>query len=126
MDRSVVSAVAGPGMSRRLWGVNALVRLGKVGAGCRLCPPEVRMPAPFLPADSSLVFPDQRDVIAADARWFQALPAAERWREIFALRHWAARLARSSSRGDAIRRLEDLEETRWQAIQKDLLARHGG
>ena len=66
------------------------------------------------------------DVIAADARRFQALPAAERWREIFALRHWAARLARSSSRGDAIRRLEDLEETRWQAIQKDLFARHGG
>ena len=119
MDRSVVSAVAGPGMSRRLWAVNALVIVGIDAAGCRLCPPEVRMPAPFLPADSSLVFP-------ADARRFQALPAAERWREIFALRHWAARLARSSSRGDAIRRLEDLEETRWQAIQKDLLARHGG
>ena len=126
MDRSVVSAVAGPGMSRRLWAVNALVIVGIDAAGCRLCPPDVRMPAPFLPADSSLVFPDQRDVIAADARRFQALPAAERWREIFALRHWAARLARSSSRGDAIRRLEDLEETRWQAIQKDLLARHGG
>jgi hypothetical protein len=84
------------------------------------------MPAPFRPADSSLVFPDQRDVIAADARRFQALPAAERRREIFALRHWAARLARSSSRGDAIRRLEDLEEARWQAMQKDLFARHGG
>ena len=98
----------------------------KVGAGRRLCPPGVRMPAPFLPAENSVVFPDQRDVIAADARWFQALPAAERWREIFALRHWATRLARSSSRGDTIRRLEDLEETRWQAIQKDLFARHGG
>ena len=84
------------------------------------------MPAPFLPAENSVVFPDQRDVIAADARWFQALPAAERWREIFALRHWATRLARSSSRGDTIRRLEDLEEKRWQAIQKDLFARHGG
>ena len=70
--------------------------------------------------------PRLRARIAAEARWFQALPAAERWREIFALRHWAARLARSSSRGDAIRRLEDLEETRWQAIQKDLFARHGG
>jgi hypothetical protein len=70
--------------------------------------------------------PSRVHLIAADARRFQALPAAERWREIFALRHWAARLARSSSCGDAIRRLEDLEETRWQAIQKDLFARHGG
>jgi hypothetical protein len=67
--------------------------------------------------------------MVAEVAWTglsQTLPAAERWREIFALRHWAARLARSSSRGAAIRRLEDLEEARWQAIQKDLFARHGG
>jgi hypothetical protein len=57
------------------------------------------MPAPFRPADSSLVFPDQCDVIATDARRFQALPAAERWREIFALRHWAARRCDPAARG---------------------------
>jgi hypothetical protein len=83
------------------------------------------MPTPSRPADGSVVFPDHRDLIAADARRFRALPAAERWREIFALRHWAARLARSSSRGDTIGRLEDLEEARWQAIQRNLFTRHG-
>lgn len=83
------------------------------------------MPAPSRPANGSLVFPDHRALIAADAR-FRALPAAERWREIFAMRHWAARLARSSARGDAIRRLEDLEESRWQDIQRELFTRHGG
>lgn len=30
MDRSVVPAVAGPGMSRRLWAVNASVMVGMV------------------------------------------------------------------------------------------------
>jgi hypothetical protein len=84
------------------------------------------MPAPSRPANGSLVFPDHRALIAADAQRFQALPAAERWREIFALRHWAARLARSIARGDAIRRLEDLEESRWQDIQRELFTRHGG
>jgi hypothetical protein len=83
------------------------------------------MSPPSSPAACSLVFPDQRDVIAADARRFRALEAAERWREIFALRTWAVRLAQAAARRDVIRRLEADEETRWQAIQKDLFAHHG-
>ena len=84
------------------------------------------MPAPSRPADEILVFPRQRSVIAADARRFRTLAAADRWREIFALRNWAARLGQTSQRGEAIRQLEADEEARWQAIQKDLFAHHGG
>ncbi|MFM8291489.1 MAG: hypothetical protein ACKOC4_07295 [Planctomycetia bacterium] len=82
------------------------------------------MPVPSHAADDSLVFPRQRHVIAADARRFRALAAADRWREIFALRNWAARLGQASQRSEAIRRLEADEEARWQAIQKDLFAHH--
>jgi hypothetical protein len=84
------------------------------------------MPTPSRPADVGPVFPSPRDVIAADARRFRALEAAERWREIFALRTWAVRLAQASARRDMIRGLEADEETRWQTIQKDLFAHHGG
>jgi hypothetical protein len=84
------------------------------------------MPVPSRPADEILVFPSQRDVITADVRRFRALAVADRWREIFALRNWAARLGQASQRGEAIRRLEADEEARWQAIQKDLFAHHGG
>lgn len=84
------------------------------------------MPDHPRPAASGLVFPDGRDVIATDARRFRSLAAADRWREIFALRNWAAGLAQASARGDAIRRLEADEEARWQAIQQDLFAHHGG
>lgn len=84
------------------------------------------MPAPSQSAAPGPVFPNQRDVIAAEARRFRGLPAADRWREIFALRNWATRLAQASSRGDTIRRLQADEELRWQAIQTDLFAHHGG
>lgn len=82
------------------------------------------MSTPSRPADDSLVFPSQHDVIAADARRFRGLAAADRWREIFALRNWVARLGQASQRAEAIRRLEADEEARWQAIQKDLFAHH--
>lgn len=82
------------------------------------------MPFPSGAAYDGLVFPSQRHVIAAAARRFRTLPAADRWREIFALRNWAAQLGQASQRGEAIRRLEADEEARWQAIQKDLFAHH--
>ena len=81
---------------------------------------------PSTPAATGLVFPHHRDVIAADARRFRMLDATDRWREIFALRNWAARLAQGGVRGDSIRRLEAEHEARWQAIQRDLMAHHGG
>jgi hypothetical protein len=83
------------------------------------------MPAPSRPVDGSLVFPNQRDVIAADTRRFRTLPAADRWREIFGLCNWATRLAQAPSRGDVIRRLEADQEARWRAIQQKLFAHHG-
>lgn len=83
------------------------------------------MPPSPLPA-AGPVFPNHRDVIAADARRFRMLDAADRWRAIFALRNWGAELAQEGCRGDSIRRLEAEHEARWQAIQKDLLAHHGG
>ncbi|MCX7414375.1 MAG: hypothetical protein NTW36_13180 [Planctomycetia bacterium] len=84
------------------------------------------MPDSSRAAAGSLVFPNHRDVIAEDARRFRSLDAADRWREIFALRNWGTRITQGSSRGDSIRRLEADQESRWQAIQKDLLAHHGG
>ena len=82
------------------------------------------MTVPSHAADNSLVFPSQRTVIAADARRFRTLAAADRWREIFVLANWSARLGQASQRGEEIRRLEADEEARWQAIQKDLFAHH--
>lgn len=76
-------------------------------------------------APQSIVFPDHRSVIADDARRFRSLDAAERWREIFALRSWGVSLKQGGGRGESICRLEAEQESRWQAIQKDLLARHG-
>jgi len=86
----------------------------------------VCMPAFSRAAAGSLVFPNHRDVIAEDARRFRGIDAADRWREIFALRNWGARITQGSARGDSIRRLEADQESQWQAIQKDLLARHDG
>jgi hypothetical protein len=84
------------------------------------------MPASSRAVAGSPVFPNHRDVIAEDARRFRSLDAADRWREIFALRNWGTQITQGSSRGDSIRRLEADQESRWQAIQKELLAHHGG
>lgn len=73
-----------------------------------------------------LSFPDHRAVIAEDARRFRSLTPGARWREIFALRDWGARLADSPPRAASIRRLDSDAETEWQAIQRELFARHGG
>jgi hypothetical protein len=83
------------------------------------------MPTPIRPTDCGLVFPDQRDVIAEDAKRFRKLPALDRWRELFAMRTWGTKLAESSARRESIRKLEAAEEDRWQAIQRELFARHG-
>lgn len=74
----------------------------------------------------AITFPDHRGVIAEDARRFRNLPPQERWRELFALRRWGSGLTVASSRGAAIRRLEADAESAWQAIQRELFARHGG
>lgn len=72
------------------------------------------------------VFPDRRDVIAADARRYRSLTPPERWAELFAIRAWGHRLTTASPRGEAIRSLEAESEAAWQTIQKELFARHGG
>lgn len=77
------------------------------------------------PGPHSLVFPDHRTVIADDARRFRSLDAPERWREIFALQTWGVMLKQGRGRGESICRLEADQESQWQEIQKDLLARHG-
>jgi len=87
---------------------------------------EAFMPARSRPVDVGIVFPDHRDVIADDVRRFRRLSPLERWREIFALRQWGDRLAARPSRGASIRQLQADDEARWQAIQRDLFARHGG
>lgn len=74
---------------------------------------------------AGLSFPDTRAVIADDARRFQGLAPQDRWRELFAVRGWGLRLARESSRGASISQLEADDEARWQAIQRELFARHG-
>lgn len=74
----------------------------------------------------SPVFPDHRAVIAADARRFRSLAPHERWRELFALRAWGDRLTKTSSRSESIRSLGDDAEAAWQAVQRELFARHGG
>lgn len=89
--------------------------------------PEVAMPR--LPQDSGdgrLRFPDHRAVIAEDARRFRSLAPRERWRELFALRQWGARLSGSPSRDAAIRNADADAEAEWQHIQRELFARHGG
>lgn len=68
-------------------------------------------------------FPDHRAVIAADARRFRSLAPRERWRELFALRQWAARLTGSPPR-DAVTARADAEAV-WRDIQRELFARHG-
>jgi hypothetical protein len=73
-----------------------------------------------------LSFPDHRAVIAEDARRFRSLTPGARWKEIFALRGWGARLADSPSRVASIRKVDSDAETEWQAIQRELFARHGG
>jgi hypothetical protein len=83
------------------------------------------MPSSPRPTDGSLVFPDPRDVIAADAIRFRKLSPTDRWRELFAMRTWGTKLAESSARRESIRKLEAAEEERWQAIQRELFARHG-
>lgn len=72
------------------------------------------------------VFPDHREVIAADARRFRSLAPRDRWAELFAIRAWGYRLTAASPRGEAIRALEAEAEAAWQAIQRELFARHGG
>lgn len=79
-----------------------------------------------MPSNPLPSFPDQRLVIAADARRFRRLTPRQRWQEIFALRAWGDRLAGGSPRGDAIRKLDMDAEAGWQAIQRELFARHGG
>ena len=76
--------------------------------------------------DVGIAFPDHRAVIAEDARRFRSLPPQERWRELFSLRGWGSRLTAASSRGAAIKHLEADAESAWQAIQRELFARHGG
>lgn len=80
-------------------------------------PPHAEAPVP--------VFPDHRAVIASDARRFRGLSPHERWRELFSLRAWGKRLTESSSRGESIRTLDDEAEAVWQAVQRELFARHG-
>lgn len=78
------------------------------------------------PGGIGITFPDHREQIAEDARRFRSLPPPERWRELFALRRWGSGLTVASSREAAIRRLEADAESAWQAIQRELFARHGG
>ncbi|MFM7077248.1 MAG: hypothetical protein ACKO3G_14480 [Planctomycetaceae bacterium] len=73
-----------------------------------------------------MAFPDHRAVIAEDARRFRQLTPRERWQEIFVLRAWGSRLADSTPRRAAIGRSEAEAEERWQAIQRELFARHAG
>lgn len=83
------------------------------------------MSAPCDPAASvGLVFPDPRDVVAADARRFRALPPRERWREIFALRAYGARQTWASPRRAAIEQLEEAEEARGRAVLRELIEHH--
>ncbi len=65
-------------------------------------------------------FPDARAVIAADAKRYQSLSPAERWRQLFALLAWGTqqRASRPVSVADTA------AEVRWQEIQKDLFAHH--
>lgn len=74
-------------------------------------------------ADTRLSY--ARAVIREDAERFRRLPPRQRWQELFALRAWANRLAASPPQGRRIRELESEAETRWQAIQRELFARHG-
>lgn len=84
-------------------------------------------PTPLTPADScGPAFPDHRAVIREDAARFRLLPPRERWRELFALRAWAHRLPASGPRSRMMRDVEAEAEARWQAIQRELFARHGG
>jgi hypothetical protein len=71
------------------------------------------------------VFPDHREVIAADARRFRSLPPHERWGQLFALRAWGHRLTAAAPNKDSIRALEAAAEAAWQAVQRELFARHG-
>lgn len=71
------------------------------------------------------VFPDHREVVAADARRFRSLAPHERWAELFALRAWGNRLMAASPNRDSIRALEAEAEAAWQAVQRELFARHG-
>lgn len=71
------------------------------------------------------VFPDHRAVIAADARRFRSLPPRERWAELFTLHVWGNRLTVASPRAESIRALEAEAEAAWQAVQRELFARHG-
>ncbi len=78
------------------------------------------------PASSdSVVFPDVRGVIAADAARFRSLPPVDRWRELFAIRRWGDRQVRDPARCEAVARLWADEENRWRHIQAELIARHG-
>jgi hypothetical protein len=45
--------------------------------------------------------------------------------EIFSLRGWGIRLADAPSKAASIKALDDDAETAWQAIQRELFARHG-
>jgi hypothetical protein len=81
------------------------------------------MPQPPTPP-TGLEFPDPRAVIAADAARYRSLPAAERWRELFAIRRWGDRQARDPRRRATVERLWEEEESRWRRIHQALIARH--
>lgn len=72
-----------------------------------------------------VVFPDVRDVIAADAERFRSLTPAERWRELFAVRRWGDCQARNPARRETVERLWAADEGHWRRIQAELIARHG-
>lgn len=72
-----------------------------------------------------VVFPDVREVIAADAARFRALAPMERWQELFAIRRWGELRARDPARRATIERLWADDEARWRRIQAELIARHG-
>lgn len=89
--------------------------------------PEIRLMSEQSQAEDStgLCFPDHRAGVAEDARRFRSLPPRARWLEIFSLRGWGIRLADAPSRAASIKALDDDAETAWQAIQRELFARHG-
>lgn len=70
-------------------------------------------------------FPDHRELARSRAQEFQRLPVAERLADMLDTIETGMYLLKVSPRRDMIERLYHEREAAWQALQKELIRRHG-